>query len=47
MIVEEGSGSLAGRLIMLKCAAAGNASYDDSTVSDNSIVAFDITGPWR
>ncbi len=47
MIVEEGSGSLAGRLIMLKCAAAGNASHDDSTVSDNSIVAFDITGPWR
>ncbi len=46
--VEEGSGDMAGRLILFKTLSAGNAGYDGSTPSGaNSVLAFDITGPWR
>ena len=48
MSVEEGSGDMAGRLIMFKVMSAGNNSYDGSAPSiARSVMAFDITGPWR
>lgn len=46
--IEEGSGDMAGRLILFKTLSAGNTSYDQSSPSGiNSVLAFDITGPWR
>ncbi|MEG3033890.1 MAG: hypothetical protein RR877_00150 [Aurantimicrobium sp.] len=48
MLIEEGSGDMAGRLIMFKCMSSGNTSYDNSSPSGaTSVMAFDITGPWR
>lgn len=48
MLIEEGSGDMAGRLILFKTLSAANNSYDGSSLpSTNSVLAFDITGPWR
>ena len=48
LTIEEGSGDMAGRLILFKTMSAGIGGYDGPTPAGaSSVLAFDITGPWR
>lgn len=44
LVVEEGTGELAGRLIMFKKSSTATGPYE---YGDPVCVAYDITGPWR
>ncbi|MEG3033893.1 MAG: hypothetical protein RR877_00165 [Aurantimicrobium sp.] len=44
LVIEEGSGDMAGRLIMFKKSSSASGPYE---YGDPVCVAYDITGPWR
>ena len=44
LTIEEGSGELAGRLVLFKKSSSASGGYENG---DAVCVAFDITGPWR
>ena len=44
LTIEEGSGELAGRLVLFKKSSSNSSAYE---YGDAVCVAFDITGPWR
>ena len=44
LTIEEGSGELAGRLVLFKKSSNGSVGYENG---DAVCVAYDITGPWR
>jgi len=44
LTIEEGSGELAGRLVLFKKSSSNSSAYE---YGDAVCVAYDITGPWR